>query len=350
MIRRHGQLLCRWLPTGLEIAVPGRKAWLRLSEDLRQLLQAVGDGVETAHLLASVAEGDRHQLEKAIVELLSLGILVRSDAAERQPVLWQRWGQVTQRYHIESRDAYLPVGHPDHASVAEAITAQDDAPSVHKDYPGLPVVELPRQLIPLTTALEDAFMARRTCRTFADVPLTTHQLSTLLFHTFSSYRTVDAGPFGVLQSKASPAAGARHEVEAYVVVFDVAGLAPGLYHYGQEAHVLRLLSDDVPRERVAEIAYRQRPSYGAPITIFTTAVTARLSWKYRHPRAYRLWMYDAGHYGQTFALTATAMGLGPFQTVMFNDTATEGLLGIDPDDEFAVYLLAAGVPDRLTEV
>lgn len=57
-------------------------------------------------------------------------------------------------------------------------------------------------------------------------------------------------------------------------------------------------------------------------------------------------MYDAGHYGQTFALAATALGLGPFQTVAFADSEVERFLGVDPDEEFAVYLLSAGVPER----
>jgi nitroreductase len=61
-------------------------------------------------------------------------------------------------------------------------------------------------------------------------------------------------------------------------------------------------------------------------------------------------MYDAGHYGQTFALAATAMGLGPFQTVMFNDSEVEKLLGVDSDEEFAVYLLTAGVPHDIGSI
>jgi SagB-type dehydrogenase family enzyme len=344
-IRRHEQLLCRWLPTGLEIAVPGRKAWLALSEDLRRLLQVVGDGSDTEDLLAPFGNGDRAQLSTAIDALLTLGVLARADApVEQTPVLWRRWGQVTRRFHVESRDGYLPIGSPRTAGVVEKIAEHDDAPPGYKEYRDRPVVELPRQLVPLTMSMDDAFSARRTHRTFVDAPLSAAQLGTVLFHTFAPYRMIDAGLFGILQSRVSPAAGARHEVEAYVVVFDVLGVAPGLYHYNPKRHVLELLNDHVPRARIAELSYHQPASYRAPVTILTTAVASRLSWKYRHPRAYRLWMYDAGHYGQTFALTATAMGLGPFQTVMFNDTEVERLLEVDADEEFAVYLFTAGVP------
>jgi SagB-type dehydrogenase family enzyme len=343
-IRRHDQLLCRWLPHGLEVALPGRKGWLALSEDLRQLLDLVGHGTETGSLLSTFDRDAREQVEAAVEKLLSLGVLVPYDAPPTLATVWRRWGQVTQRFHAESRDAYFPMGSPQNEGLIEAVIADGAAPPEYKEYDGLPTVRLSRDLIPLTMPIDEAFAARRTRRRFADAPLTIRQLGTLLFHSFAPYRTIDAGPFGTVQSRASAAAGARHEVEAYVVVFNVADLDPGLYHYGPRQHVLQLMNDDMPRDRIAEVAYRQGPSYEAPITIFTTAVVDRLSWKYRHPRAYRLWMYDAGHYGQTFALTATALGLGAFQTVMFNDTEVERLLDIDPDEEFAVYLLAAGVP------
>jgi SagB-type dehydrogenase family enzyme len=343
-IRRRDQLLCRWLSHGLEVALPGGRGWLSLSEDLRQLLHAVGDGIE-AECLASTLDHDvRDQVEGAIEKLLSLGVLVPYDDPPSLPTVWRRWGQVTQRFHVESRDAYFPIGSQENESLIQAVTTDGDAPPGYKEYDGVPTVPLPKALIPLTMSVNDTFAARRTQRRFADVPLTAQQVATLLFHSFAPYRMIDAGPFGTVQSRASAAAGGRHEVEAYVVVFNVTGVRPGLYHYGPRQHVLQLVSDNVPRDRIAEVSYRQGPSYEASITIFTTAVVDRLSWKYRHPRAYRLWMYDAGHYGQTFALTATALGLGSFQTVMFNDSEVERLLGVDADEEFAVYLLAAGVP------
>ena len=67
------------------------------------------------------------------------------------------------------------------------------------------------------------------------------------------------------------------------------------------------------------------------------------------PEGTHIWQrvpYDADHYGRTFAATATALGLGPFQTVAFADSEVERFLGVDPDEEFAVYLLSAGIPER----
>jgi hypothetical protein len=59
--------------------------------------------------------------------------------------------------------------------------------------------------------------------------------------------------------------------------------------------------------------------------------------------SYRVSLLNAGHLGQTFALTATA--LGPFQTAAFADSAvTPRNFGLDNIRHTPLYILAAGHP------
>ncbi|MFB7254019.1 nitroreductase family protein [Streptomyces nojiriensis] len=69
-----------------------------------------------------------------------------------------------------------------------------------------------------------------------------------------------------------------------------------------------------------------------------------LSSEYRHPRASRVSLLNAGHLGRTLALTATALGPGPFRTAAFDDTAVESRLGLDSATHSVLYALAAGHP------
>ncbi|MBB1261630.1 SagB/ThcOx family dehydrogenase [Streptomyces alkaliterrae] len=347
-VRRREELVCRWRADGLEAGVPDRRQWIQLSPDLVKLLEQAGDGVELDELAAAFGAEHEPDVRKAVDALLDLGVLVRDDTQEtpvRRPELWERWGAVAERFHTETRDADYLVDSPERADVAAEIVEEGGAPNVFKEYPDRPVVPLPRKLVPLSASVEETFAARRTHRAFTGQPVGLDAFSTLLFHTFAPHRFVHGGQFGTQQCRVSASAGGRHEVEAYVVVHDVVGVAPGLYHYAPSRHALELLDGAADRERVAALSYRQEPSYQGAFTVLTTAVANRLAWKYRHPRAYRLWMYDAGHYAQTFALAATALGLGPFQTVAFADSEVERFLGVDPAEEFAVYLLSAGVPD-----
>ncbi|MFF8103768.1 SagB/ThcOx family dehydrogenase [Streptomyces sp. NPDC016640] len=344
-VRRPEHLVMRWLPEGLEVGVPGRAQWIKLSDDLRKVLDRAGDGIDLDDLAGAFGPRHEAQVRRAVTGLLRLGVLAAVDENCRVPALWQRWGGSAQRFHVEARDVDYLVDSPRRADEAEAILAEGDAPPAFKEYADSPVVLLPRRPLPLTTPVDDAFAGRRTHRRFADVPVSLDQLGTLLFHSFAPHRFIDGGDFGVQQCRVSASAGGRHEVEAYLVVHNVTGVPPGLYHYSVVRHALELLDDRADRARLADLTYHQEASYQGAFTVLTTAVANRLAWKYRHPRAYRLWMYDAGHYGQTFALAATALGLGPFQTVAFADSEVERFLGVDPDEEFAVYLLAAGVPE-----
>ncbi|MDT0571491.1 SagB/ThcOx family dehydrogenase [Streptomyces sp. DSM 3412] len=344
-VRRPEHLVLRWPPEGLEVGIPGRAQWVRLSADLRKVLDRAGDGIDLDELAGAFGAEHEAKVRHAVTALLQLGVLTPVDEAARTPPLWQRWGGLARRFHLEARDADYLVDSPRRADEADAILAESDAPPAFKEYPDHPVVPLPRRPLPLSTSVDDVFAGRRTHRRFADTPVSLDQLGTLLFHSFAPHRFIDGGDFGVQQCRVSASAGGRHEVEAYIVVHNVIGVPPGLYHYSVVRHALELLDADADRERLAELTYHQEASYQGAFTVITTAVANRLAWKYRHPRAYRLWMYDAGHYGQTFALTATALGLGPFQTVAFADSRLERFLGVDPDEEFAVYLLAAGVPE-----
>ncbi|MFD9797041.1 SagB/ThcOx family dehydrogenase [Streptomyces sp. NPDC059070] len=343
-VRRGEQLVCRWLAEGLEVGIPGQRRWIRLSHDLYRVLDRAGAGIELDDLAAAFGAENEPDVREAVGSLVRLGVLVEVEGAPRTPPLWERWGEVARRMHIEARDADYLVDSPRRAAEVDAIVAEGGAPGAFKEYPDQPSVPLPRRALPLTAPVDEVFALRRTHREFSDAPVTLDQLATLLFHSFAPHRFLDGEAFGTLQCRVSASAGARHEVEAYVVVHNVVGVAPGLYHYSVARHALELLDADVTRDRVASLTYHQDASYGGAFTVLTTAVANRLAWKYRHPRAYRLWMYDAGHYGQTFALAATALGLGPFQTVAFVDSEVERLLGVDPDEEFAVYLLGAGVP------
>jgi SagB-type dehydrogenase family enzyme len=75
-----------------------------------------------------------------------------------------------------------------------------------------------------------------------------------------------------------------------------------------------------------------------------TGVFARSMWKYRHPRAYRVVLLDAGHLGQTFCLTATRLGLAPFSTAALKDTLIERDLAIDGISESVLYVTGVGMP------
>jgi nitroreductase len=63
-------------------------------------------------------------------------------------------------------------------------------------------------------------------------------------------------------------------------------------------------------------------------------------WRYRHSRAYRVILLEAGHFCQTFCLVATWLGLAPFCTAALDDEKIEADLGLNAHES---VLYAAGV-------
>ncbi|RJL33396.1 SagB/ThcOx family dehydrogenase [Bailinhaonella thermotolerans] len=288
---------------------------------------------------------DPDSVREAISVLVENGLLREEGADPADETLtraWADWGTAAQFLHFASRDAEFAVEPAERERVAAEVT-RDPAPAPFSSRPGAPRLYLPRAHPPLDAGFSEVLLGRRTHREFAPGPVDLPTLSAVLHYTFAPMHFIDAGRYGTLMLKTSPAGGARHELEAYVAVLDVEDVAPGVYHYRAENHSLELVAEGFDAETAERLTYRQ--GFGrAAFLCLLTAVFARSMYKYRDPRTYRIMTLNAGHLGQTFVLTCTALGLGPFQTAAFADTEVDALLGVDGVAEGCVYVLGAGRP------
>jgi nitroreductase len=71
---------------------------------------------------------------------------------------------------------------------------------------------------------------------------------------------------------------------------------------------------------------------------------ARVAWRYRSARAYRVVLIESGHLAQTFCLVAAALGLAPFCTAALADSRIEADLGLDGDASPVTYAMGGGHP------
>lgn len=345
-LRRVNHLMCYWKDDSLRIDDYQSRRQLRISASVILLLDQLTSWTDLDDLLAEQAEDQRAVVEKAVLQLRDLG-LVETDENQRHSLLadspWNDWGPAALYYHLSSRDADYVSDREERRSMAEALALAEPPPQF-KEYRDYPFTYLPRTHSKLDMSLNDALMRRRTHRDFSDTPVPLDILSTILHITFAPMAFFEAPPFGMLPLKTSPSAGARHETECYVAAFNVKDLLPGLYHYSTERHGLSRLRSDFSRDLMGYLSYEQRQCRNSAFSLITTASLERLSYKYKHQRAYRLWFYDIGHIGQTFALVCTALGLGPFQTAAFRDAEIERELGVESSSEYASYILGAGYP------
>lgn len=143
------------------------------------------------------------------------------------------------------------------------------------------------------------------------------------------------------ERRAVPSAGALYPLEVYVIAHQVEGLPPGIYHYAVRGHGLERLRQGDFRGAVVAAGLGQGFLGQASACLAISAIWQRTAWKYRE-RTYRYVLMEAGHLGQNVYLGATALGLGACAVGAFLDGELNELLGLDGQEEAALYLVAIG--------
>ncbi|MFL0409735.1 SagB/ThcOx family dehydrogenase [Microbacterium paludicola] len=268
------------------------------------------------------------------------GLLVATE--EQLPTPWDRWGLAAWFAHWEgARTRFLHVEEEVVALKQDILLREPPALTTtrHRDE-GLPVVELePVTESLMSTPLNEILVHRRTARFAASNPSTIDQVSAVVGATFASQGKFEAGQFGDVHMKSYPAAGGRHDLDAYVLVFDVEGLASGTYWYDDEYHSLRRIGPTPDRSRWDLLTGAQGPLLFASFACVTVSVTARLAWKYRSPRTYRDVWQHTGHAVQVLQMAATSAGLESFITGAFSDHEVQRELGLEAD-EWPTFVVA----------
>jgi putative peptide maturation dehydrogenase len=228
----------------------------------------------------------------------------------------------------------------------------------------------------------DELLARRaTCRNFdAARPLPLALFAQLMQRVFAAQAQVRVADDTVFLKKTSPSGGGLHPVEAYLLLRNVEGLAPGLYHYHATTHALEPLPFDemnlplpppagegrdgggqraaladasetdeaaaepTPLDRLALDAVAGQTWFAnAHALVLLAPRYDRTFWKYRqHAKGYRVVALEAGHLSQTLYLAATEAGLGAFITGAINEVLLERAFGLDPVTSGALAICGFG--------
>lgn len=183
-------------------------------------------------------------------------------------------------------------------------------------------MKLPKPQLDEEASLKEAVRKRRTVRSFSPEPLSTEQLSGLLW---AAQGITEERGF----KRAAPSAGALYPMDVYVAAGEgsVAWLNAGVYHYQPADNSMKLIREGDARNELARASLGQMWMSGAPISLVITAEYARICGKYGD-RGVRYAMIEAGHVGQNIFLMAEALGLGAGIVGAFNDREVIQLMRI----------------------
>jgi len=186
--------------------------------------------------------------------------------------------------------------------------------------------------------LLSAIKNRKSYRQFTHEPLNLQEVSFLLWSTqgirerageFTAFRTV-------------PSAGCRHALETYLCVLNVTGLEEGIYRYLPLEHRLLVVSlQKNLSSRITAGTLHQSFVGKAAVAFLWTTIPYRMEWRY-DIAAHKVIALDAGHVCQNLYLSCAAINAGTCAIAAYDQDYMDGLLGVDGEDEFTIYLAPVG--------
>lgn len=202
------------------------------------------------------------------------------------------------------------------------------------------VIPLPEPQIADGPSLWKVLLKRRSIRDYSKALLSLPELSHLLWAT-QGLTHKSLSPW----YRAAPSAGALHPIDTYLVVNRVEGVEPGVYFLQFSNFTLELKARGDFSLQIARAALDQEMAQRAAVVFIWVAVIPRSRIKYRE-RAYRYIYLDCGHIGQNLYLAATAMNLGCCGVAAFFDDEVNELVGVDGQEETAIYLATVGKKEK----
>lgn len=183
-------------------------------------------------------------------------------------------------------------------------------------------ITLPRPSFKGSISVEEALKNRRSIREYKSTPLTLKELSQILWA--ADGKTSDWG------GRTAPSAGATYPLEIYVVIGNVEGIKPGLYHYKIDTHSITLVKEGDIRLELSRAALNQSSVKNAPLIVVISGIFERTTTRYGK-RGERYVFMEVGHCGQNIHLQAEALGLGSVMIGAFDNEKVKNVLGIKED-------------------
>jgi SagB-type dehydrogenase family enzyme len=216
-------------------------------------------------------------------------------------------------------------------------------PPIQKPYSkNAELVDLvsPKQFNLGNMPLIEAIRNRRSRRNFTQESLTLEELSFLLWVTQGVEKLVHNG---LVTIRTVPSGGAMHPFETYLLINRVNGISPGLYRYLALNHkLLKLYSEgtDLP-SRINEASNGQNFIGESAVVFIWTVRPYRTEYRYGDDSLKDI-LISVGHICQNLYLACESIGAGTCAIVAYNQRLLDSLVGVDGEDEIALYLAPVG--------
>lgn len=205
-----------------------------------------------------------------------------------------------------------------------------------KSYPRCPSIPLPNPKMD-NTPLQTAILNRTSSREFSNKPLTTQEISTLLFYSCGiTHPHEDKNRI----RRAHPSGGGLYPIETYILMLHgSAEIKSGVYHYNVLDHSLEKLGDgDITHLKTA---FHYPWVADTSMVLLFSFIEGRTKLKYGN-FAYKVGLIEAGHIGQNVYLNCATMKLKCSALGGMDFEKMHRFFDLDEDHEVLFYSIAVG--------
>lgn len=184
---------------------------------------------------------------------------------------------------------------------------------------------------------------RRSVRKYTEESVKLEELSFMLWSTQGVQKIIGDNTASL---RTVPSGGASHTFETYLIVNNVEGLKKGIYRYIPLEHKLLFMYDiEEMGTKINEATPRQPyvPNFvskSAVMFVWST-IPYRAEWKF-DITAHKKILIDVGHVCQNLYIASEAVNCGTCAIGIYDQKLIDGMLGLDGEDEFVIYLAAVG--------
>ncbi|MFB0566623.1 MAG: SagB/ThcOx family dehydrogenase [Candidatus Aminicenantaceae bacterium] len=209
------------------------------------------------------------------------------------------------------------------------------------------IIQLPNPRYESKTSVEKALSTRRSIRNYAEEPLSTSDISQILWAAQGITKKRERLPTkwntkyewqGGLRT--APSAGALYPMEIYLIAGNVKGLSKAVYKYIPKNHSLKKVIDGDKRTEIYDVALKQGSIKEGAALIVMAGVYERSSFKYGE-RAQRYVHIEVGLIGENIYLQGITLGIGTVMIGAFKDEELKKVLGL-PQDEHPLAIMPLG--------
>ncbi|MCH2188326.1 SagB/ThcOx family dehydrogenase [Candidatus Gracilibacteria bacterium] len=260
--------------------------------------------------------------------------------------VFYKWMHALYYYYGSKKPNYIEPNHSNWNDIRikthKNYIADTGLPELYKKIKSIKNIKLGKVLDLPDGSFLDLLYARKSVRNFNNEKVTFDELSTIFYIGLRGVKEVRENISNYMSDLSQLKQSEYIAFEFYIMIYNVEGIEPGIYHYNLENNEFCLIKKGNYSNEVTDIQMGQKVIERSKFSIYIGVDFYRYMWRYRYSKKYTLLLMQVGKVAQQIITISQVLGIGSFMSPAIKDSKIEKLIGLDGINESVVYFLSFG--------